>query len=104
MDGQTIFYIAIIAVPFLCLAVYGIFSRPKVLTGPATVESHNLETAKFGSAWSHGWNYMIRFRLADGESLELYVTLEEYQTIEDGQTGMLSWDRDQLMDFIPDIT
>lgn len=102
MDEQTIFILVICAVPFLALVVYGITNRPKVLTGPATVESHKVEVAKFGAKWSHGWNYLVTFRFSDGDTLELYTTEAEYQTIEDGQHGMLSWDGNQLMDFIPD--
>ena len=102
MDEQTIFILVICAVPFLALAVYGITNRPKILTGPATVDSHNVETARFGGRWSHGWNYLVTFRLSDGDTLELYTTEAEYLTIEDGQTGTLFWDDNQLVDFIPD--
>lgn len=103
MDEQTIFILIILVIPFLALIVYGIVNRPKILTGPATVESHSVEVAKYGAKWSHGWNYLIIFRLSDGETLELYTTQMEYETIKDGQHGMLSWDDNQLMDFIPDI-
>ena len=103
MDGQTIFLLAIIATPFLALIVYGILNRPKVLTGPATVDSHRVEHAKYGGIWSHSWNYLVTFRFSDGDTLELHTTLAEYQTLEDGQHGTLSWDGNQLMDFIPDI-
>lgn len=103
MDAQTIFYIFIIATPFLALIVYGIFNRPKVVTGPATVDSHRVEHAKYGVIWSHSWNYLVTFRFSDGDTLELHTTQEEYQTLEDGQHGILSWDGNQLMDFTPDI-
>lgn len=102
MDAQTIFILVIIAIPFLALLVYGITNRPKILTGPATVECHRVEHAKMGVMWSHSWNYLLVFRFPDGETLELHTTLSEYQTIKDGQHGMLSWDGNQLMDFIPD--
>lgn len=101
MDEQTIFILIIMAIPFLALIVYGITNRPKVVTGPATVESHRVEVAKFGAKWSHGWNYLIIFRLSDGETLELYTTEGEYQTIQDGQSGTLLWDDNQLVEFIP---
>ncbi len=103
MDAQTIFYIVILGTPFLALAIYGIFNRPNVLTGWATVDSHDVETAKFGGRWSHGWNYLITFRFSDGDTLELYTTEEEYLTIKDGQFGILSWDGNQLVEFVPDV-
>lgn len=102
MDEQTIFMLFIFAVPILALVVYAITNRPKIVTGPATVESHSVEHSKVGSPWSRGWNYLIIFQLSDGDTLELYTTEAEYQTIEDGQTGTLFWDGNQLMDFIPD--
>lgn len=102
MDEQTIFLLIIAAVPFLALLVYAITNRPKIITGPATVESHKIEHAKVGAAWSRSWNYLIIFRLSDGDTLELYTTEAEYQTIRDGQTGTVFWDKNQLMEFIPD--
>lgn len=102
MDEQTIFMLIIIAVPLLALVAYAITNRPKVVTGPATVESHTVEVARFGGKWSHGWNYIIIFRLSDGDKLELYTTEAEYQTIKDEQTGTLFWDDNQLVEFIPD--
>lgn len=102
MSEQTIFYLIIFATPLLGLLVYGIVNRPKIVSGPATVDSHKVEHAKYGTRWSHSWNYLITFRFSDGDTLELYTTEAEYQTIKDGQTGTLFWDGNQLMDFIPD--
>lgn len=102
MDGAMIMTLSFFALALVGLIGYGIANRPKILTGPATVESHSVEVAKFGGKWSHGWNYLIHFRLSDGDILELYTTEAEYQTIKDGQTGTLFWDDNQLMDFIPD--
>lgn len=102
MDEQTILMLILVAIPALALLVYAITSRPKIVTGPATVDSHKLEYSKAGGRWSHNWNYLIIFRLSDGDTLELYTTEAEYQTIQDGQTGMLFWDGNQLMDFVPD--
>ena len=102
MDPQTILILVIIAIPFLALLVYGITNRPKIVTGPATVECHRVEHGKYGGKWSHSWNYLVTFRFSDGDTLELHTTLTDYQTIKDGQHGMLSWDEDQLMDFVVD--
>lgn len=102
MDAQTIFILIILIIPFLALLVYGITNRPKILSGQAMAESHKIEHAKAGVRWSHSWNYLITFRFSDGDTLELYTTEAEYQTIQDGQTGTLFWDGNQLMEFIPD--
>ena len=102
MDDQTIFILILIAIPFLALIVYGIANRPRIQTGPATVDSHRVEHGRYGGKWSHSWNYLITFRFSDGDMLELHTTLTDYQTIKDGQKGMLSWDGNQLMDFEPD--
>lgn len=103
MDGQTILILGIIAVPILALTIYSIVSRPQIMVGRATVLSHRVEFAKVGSRWSTGWNYLVTFQMTDGSEMELYTTEEEHQVLDDGQTGLLTWDKDLFYHFDPDV-
>ena len=94
----------------LCLLVLvivrGIPALIKRLRGPmtayATVLSRRMELSKMGGYWSDNWNRLITFQLKDGSELELYVSKEEYETLEDGQSGQITWDEDTLTFFDPD--
>ncbi len=101
MEAETILILSFFLIPALALIVYGITNRPKTVTGPATVVSHSVEHSKVGAQWSSSWNYLITFRLSDGDTLVLYTTEAEYQSIRDGQSGTLFWDGNQLVEFIP---
>lgn len=79
----------------------------KVLTGPATVVSRRVEAAKYPGRMqlgvkTAGWNYLVTFRLADEEEIELYVFEEQFKTLKEGLTGQLTWCKDTFSDFIPD--
>lgn len=78
----------------------------KVLTGPATVVSRRVEAAKAaGSGWGNnsGWNYLVTFRLAGGEEIELYVFKEQYQELTEGLSGQLTWHKETLSGFATDM-
>ena len=78
----------------------------KPLTGSAVVVSRRVETAKFaGSGWGNnsGWNYLVTFRLAGGEEIELYVFENEYKLLTEGLTGQLTWHKDTLSGFAADM-
>lgn len=104
MDTE-IFLIAIgiLAIPLLVLIFSKLFSRNREMSGRVTVLSHRMELAKVASRWSSNWNYLVTFRLCDGSELELYTMEAEYHALEDGQSGLLTWEKDLFYHFDPDI-
>lgn len=105
MDSM-IFSIALLVI-FPC-AVWGIsrlFDKNKgEMTAHATVVSHRLELGIGGGMYGDNWNRLVTFRLKDGSEMELYTIREDYETLIDGQTGQLTWEKGNLMHFDPDIT
>lgn len=87
----------------ICLTVYHIRSSRPSRTGPATVVSRRVELARFpaGSnfAKTNNWNHLVTFRLNGGEEIELYTSGEEYQTLEEGLSGQLTWNGENLVSF-----
>lgn len=51
---------------------------------------------------TQGWNYLVTFRLSDGDEIELYVSQEEFKLLKEGLTGQLTWHKDTLSSFEPD--
>ena len=95
----------------LCLLLlvifWGIPALIKRIKGPttahATIVSRRMELSKMGGHWSDNWNRLITFQLKDGSEVELYVSKEEYATLEDGQSGQITWEEDTLSYFDPDF-
>lgn len=101
---QMIFLIVLLLVlPCLVWGLPALFSRNKgKMTGHAAVVSHRMELAKVASRHSDNYNRMVTFRLGDGSELELYTTKEKYNSLVDGQTGQLTWEKDLFYHFDPD--
>ena len=75
----------------------------KTLTGPAMVVSRRVALARTASRHANNWNYLVTFRLSDGEELDLYVFQQEYDKLTEGLTGQLTWCRENLSSFEPDM-
>ena len=81
-----------------------------VLTGRATVVSKRVREGNYWNArrnaktWYVGsqWNYLVTFRLSDGEELELHTFENEYHALEEGMTGQLRWHKQNMTGFQPD--
>lgn len=71
-------------------------------TAHATVLSRRMELSKMGGRWADNWNRLITFQLKDGSEVELYVSKEEYETLQNGQSGQITWEEDTLSYFDPD--
>ena len=97
-----IIFIALIVICFIAMLVYHFASQGRVLTGTATVVSRRLELSSMGSKWADNYNRLMTFRLSDGSELELYVSKEAYTVLQDGETGFLVWQGDQLRSFDSD--
>lgn len=65
------------------------------LVGPATILSLNAE-------YRHGWYYTGTFALSDGEIIQLHMLKYWYDTLNEGQSGQLTWQENTLADFEPD--
>lgn len=62
------------------------------MSGPATVKSHQAAPHQ---------SYKVTFTLSDGEDLELYTILSDYQLLKDGTSGFLTWQGRTFLDFEP---
>lgn len=97
-----IIFIALIVICFIAMLVYHFASQGRALSGTATVVSRRLELSSMGSKWADNYNRLMTFRLSDGSELELYVSKEAYTVLQDGETGLLVWQGDQLRSFDSD--
>ena len=97
-----IIFIALIIVGFIALLIFHFTSQGRELTATATVISRRLELSSMGSKWADNYNRLMTFRLNDGSELELYVSKEAYTVLQDGETGFLVWQGDQLRSFDSD--
>ena len=95
-------FIALIAVAFIAMLVYHFASQGREMMGTATVVSRRLELSSMGGKWADNYNRLMTFRLSDGSELELYVSKEAYTILQDGETGQLVWQGDQLRSFDSD--
>lgn len=109
MDLEKLELFIMLAIPFAAF-VFMVWhtTSGKVLTGPATVVSRRADPAKYPGRMQLGvesatWNYLVTFRLADGEEIDLYVFEEQFRMLKEGLTGQLTWCKDTFSEFIPDM-
>ena len=98
-----IIFAALVIVGFIAMVVYHFASQGQELTGTATVVSRRMEVGKLGGKWTDNYNRLMTFRFSDGSELELYVSKEAYAVLQDGETGQLIWQGNQLLSFDSDI-
>ena len=97
-----IIFIGLVIVGFAAVLIHHFTSQSHELAGTATVVSRRMEVGKLGGQWADNYNRLITFRLSDGSELELYVSKEAYAVLQDGETGQLVWQGDQLLSFDSD--
>lgn len=97
-----IIFIALVIISFIVLIIFHFTSQGRKMMGTATVVSRRLELSSMGSKWADNYNRLITFRFSDGSELELYVSKEAYAVLQDGETGQLVWQGDQLLSFDSD--
>ena len=73
--------------------------RRREMMGQAEVISKTPELG-YGGKWSSSWNYKIVFRVG-GAEFPLYVLKSDYETIQEGMTGILIWQEENLLSFTP---
>lgn len=105
MDDRLFFIIfiaAALAAPVVSLLVFRRKGSKQVLTGHATVLSRRVEYARIGrSVHGNNWNHRVVFQVGNQE-LDLFVSQEQYRLLTEGLTGQLSWEYENLVDFVPD--
>ena len=75
----------LIVVCFVILTIP--YMGSKHLTGPATVVSKQVEYGRFAGKHSSSWNYLVTFRLCDGEEIQLYTFEKPIQNAQRGNQG-----------------
>lgn len=83
-----------------------IFNRPggskKVQTGHGFVMSRRAEYAKVAAGrYSNNFNYRVTFQVGN-QILDLYVSQEEFPQLKEGCTGTVTWQYENLVEFVPD--
>ena len=83
----------------------------QVLTGRAVVISKRVSEGSYRSAQRNAktwyvdrqWNYLVTFRLSDGEMLELHTFENEYHALKVGMSGQLTWHKQNMSAFEADM-
>ena len=70
------------------------------MMGKARVISKTPELA-LGVKWGSNWNYKILFEVGNHQ-FPLYVLQGDYETIQEGMTGTLIWQEENMIEFIPE--
>ncbi len=96
MEASILIFMAA-AYVFILLRQW-LINRKPTLTGEATVISRRAELARQPTR-GQGYNYLVTFRLADGEEIELYTAESEYKQLKEGLTGQLTWHTQNFCDF-----
>ena len=71
------------------------------LTGHAQILSRRVDQGNPTAGGLTRWNYKVVFQVGNQE-LDLYVTQSQYAALKEGLTGQLTWQKENLIDFIPD--
>lgn len=101
MDKEFWIIIGIFVLAFGLWTVRWYLTRDKgTMTGIATVISKTPEVGH-GGKWADNWSYRVRFEVGS-VVLDLYVLRQEYEAIETGMTGLLTWQDQNMLEFIPD--
>lgn len=90
--------VTVIAFSVILLRQYRFNKAPEYIAS-ATVLSRRLGIAGFHGKYSSGYNHLVTFRLGDNDTLELYVSREEYSWLTEGLQGTLRWQNDNLLSF-----
>ena len=104
MDSIIFSIILFVAIPCAVLDISALRNRKSQMTAQATVVSHRLELGIGGGMYGDNWNRLVTFRLKDDSEVELYTIREDYETLLDGQTGQLTWEKETFLHFDPDPT
>lgn len=97
-ERWILFGVLLAAFGVLLLQQYLVNRAPEYV-GEATVVSRRIQWGRQHSRGSVGWNYLVTFRLGDGEELELNTGEEEYNSLPEGLRGVLRWQNTDFRHF-----
>ena len=103
-QASYLFLAALFGVPLLIVLIYRFLTRDRrrERLGQAEVLSKTPELAiGSGMFGNNNWNYKVQFRVG-GSEFFLYALKDDYDTLEPGMTGTLTWQEENMLDFIPD--
>lgn len=72
----------------------------KERTMEASVLSRRLASARFPTKGGT-WEYWVEFSLADGTEVELVADKDVFDTLTEGQSGILTWEGEAILYFEP---
>ena len=77
-------------------------SNAPVFTDHATVLIKHPETDAPYLGRGYSYVYYITFHTDFGETVKLYMNRDDFYTLSEGDTGMLTWQGEKFWKFIPD--
>lgn len=77
-------------------------SQAPVCTERATVHYKHAEKEMVYSGRGNNELFYITFHTEFGQQLKLYMTYEYFYTLEEGDTGTLTWQGERFWKFVPD--
>ena len=103
MKTELIF-LGFILLPVGIFLIHHLLTRNKgIMTAQATVVSKTPELAIGSSTFgNNNWNYKVVFEAGSAE-IVLYAIRQDYDLLEPGMTGTLTWQKENLLEFVPDI-
>jgi hypothetical protein len=102
MKGELMI-LGIFLLPVGIFLIHHLLTRNKgIMTAQATVISKTPELAiGSGTFGNNNWNYKVVFE-AGSLQIELYAIRQDYDQLEPGMTGTLTWQEENMLDFVPD--
>ncbi len=100
LHGECILFGVFIGCFALLMIRQHFINKAPEYVATATVVSRRMGTAQYHGKYSSGWNYLVTFQVGN-DTIELYVSELEYQTLTEGAAGMLRWQNDNLCHFEP---
>ena len=92
-----------VAAAFALLLLRQFFcNRAPEYIAAATVESRRLGIAQHHGKHSSGADHLVTFRLNGPETVELYVSRTQYETLTEGLRGTLHWQNETMLSFEAD--
>ena len=102
MKGELMI-LGIFLLPIGIFLIHHLLTRNKgIMTAQATVVSKTPELAiGSGTFGNNNWNYKVVFEAGSAE-IVLYAIRQDYDLLEPGMTGTLTWQEENMLEFIPD--
>ncbi len=73
--------------------------EPPEQTASATVLSRRVDTCYSLEKSNSSWAYLVKFRLKNGEEVELKTAEADYQKLKEGTSLSITWQGDTLISF-----